>query len=166
VQTYSNPVLGVSLRYPKGYTVNEAYAYDQFGDKKLIHGVSFIIPESMATGTNLASDTYVSVEQLPNAKNCTGDIFLTANVKAQKINENGVDYSVASSSGAAAGNRYDETIYALAGTHPCTALRYYVHYGAIENYPAGTVTGFDGAALIDAFDTIRRSVVMATSTGV
>jgi len=31
----------------------------------------------------------------------------------------------------------------------------------IENYPAGTVTQFDQAALLSQFDGIRRSLVLA-----
>ena len=44
-----------------------------FGEKKLIHGVKFTIPMTMATGTNLSSDTHLSIESLPRAKNCTGE---------------------------------------------------------------------------------------------
>lgn len=162
IQRYASTTLGVSLQYPRGYTVTETYVYDQFGPKKLIHGVSFTIPASMATGTNLSSDTHLSIEQLPNAKNCTGDIFLQANVKAHKITEGSVDYSLATSSGAGAGNWYEESVYALVGSHPCTAVRYMVHSMNIGNYPPGTVTQFDSAALLSAFDTIRHSLVIAS----
>src|SRR3989338_11544582 len=100
-----------SVRYPGNFVLNAQYAYDQFGPKKLINGVKFIIPAAMATGTNLsANDTGVSVEQLPRAKNCTGDIYLMASVTAHDIIENGTEYSFASSTGAAAGNLYDEQV--------------------------------------------------------
>lgn len=156
--TYASSTMGISLQYPKGYTLDEAYVNDSVNPKKPIHGVSFTIPESMATGTNLSSDTRITIEQLPNAKNCTGDIFLAANVKAHAITEGVVDYSVASSTGAAAGNRYEEVVYAFAGNKPCTAVRYFVHWGAIENYPAGAVIEFDRGALRAAFDAIRQSL--------
>lgn len=158
--SYASTTLGVSLTYPIGYSVNELYTYDQFGPKKLIHGVSFTIPASMATGTNLSAETYVSVEQLPRANLCTGDIYLQANVKAQNITEGSVTYSLATSTGAAAGNRYEEWVYALVGSHPCTAVRYFIHYGVIENYPPGMVQEFDHATLINQFDIIRRSLVL------
>lgn len=164
METYASSTLGISLQYPRGYVVDESYSYDQFGPKKLIHGVSITIPPSMATGTNLSADTRVSVEQLPNAKNCTGDIFLKANVKAQMITDNGKDYSVATSSDAGAGNRYEETVYAVPGSRPCTAVRYFIHYGAIENYPPGAVTEFDRNTLMGALDTIRLSLVIAPQT--
>ena len=150
-----------SVRYPGNFVLNAQYAYDQFGPKKLINGVKFIIPAAMATGTNLsANDTGVSIEQLPRAKNCTGDIYLLASVTAHDIIENGTEYSFASSTGAAAGNLYDEQVYALATSSPCTAVRYFIHSSNISNYPAGMVSEFDRAALITAFDKIRQSVLM------
>lgn len=159
-QTYSSSTLGYSLKYPQGYSVNDAYTYDQF-EKKPIHGVKITIPLEMATGTNLSSDTGISVEQLPRAKNCTGDIYVLANVKALSVVEGGVTYSVATSSGAAAGNLYEEMVYAIASnasSTPCTAVRYFIHSTNIGNYEPGAVREFDRAALIRVFDEIRRSL--------
>ncbi len=161
-QFYTSENLGVALSYPSNYTVNGSYAYDQFGQEKLIHGVSFTVPASMTTGTNLSGDTKISIEQLPRAVRCTGDIFLLDDVKAVTIQEATTTYSVASTTGAAAGNRYEEVVYAIAGSKPCTAVRYFVRYSSIENYPEGTVAVFDRAALISSFDTIRRSLVLTT----
>ncbi|KKW20060.1 MAG: hypothetical protein UY63_C0002G0019 [Parcubacteria group bacterium GW2011_GWA2_51_10] len=153
-----------SIKYPSAYTVNDSYAYDQFGSQKLIHGVKFTIPEEMATGTNLAVDTGISLESLPRARNCTGDIYLTANVRAEKITENGTDFSFATSSGAAAGNLYEEFVYALSTSSPCTAVRYFIHSGNIGNYPQagepGAVREFDREALIAEFDKIRLSLIL------
>ncbi len=159
--TYASSTMGISIKYPQSYTVDESYAYDQFGPKKLIHGVKFIIPLAMATGTNLSiQDTGISVEQLPRAKNCTGDIYLKANVKANTIIENDVRYSAATSSGAAAGNMYEEMVYALSGSSPCTAVRYYIHSSNVGDYGTGTIREFDRAALLETFDKIRRSLVL------
>ncbi len=149
-----------SLVYPANYTVDAAYAYDQFGPKKLINGVRFTIPASVATGTNLAGDTYLAVESLPRAKNCTGDIYIQANVKPQTLMEGGAQYSVASTSGAAAGNRYEEVVYALLGSTPCTAIRYRLHSSNLDNYPPGAVREFDRAALLADFDKIRQSLAL------
>src|SRR3989338_9862809 len=150
-----------SIVYPADYTVDESYVYDQVNPKKPISGVKFTIPMTMATGTNLASDTYTAVEWLPNAKSCTGDIYLAANVKSESlVDANGVTYSVATSSGAAAGNLYEEAVYALPGSSPCTAVRYYIHSSAIHNYEPGAVQEFNRAALVAAFDTIRQSMTV------
>jgi len=156
--TYASSTLGFTLQHPKRYTVNEAYAYDQFGPQKLINGVKFTIPIEMATGTNLSSDSGISVEWLPRAKKCTGDIYLLADVKPTKVVDMGVDYSVATSSGAAAGNMYEEIVFAVASSSPCTAVRYFVHSTNIGNYATGTVREFDRATLFNDFDIIRRSL--------
>ena len=157
--TYATSTMGISATYPKTYAVNESYAYDQFGPKKLILGVKFLIPDTVATGTNLSAfDTGVSIEELPHAIHCSADIYLPSNVRAQLFIINGTTYSVASSSGAGAGNLYEETIYALPDSKPCTALRYFIHSTNIGNYPAGTVQEYDRAALLKDFDGIRDSI--------
>jgi len=149
-----------SVKYPSDFVLNAQYAYDLFGPNKLINGVKVTIPSAMATGTNLSADTYLSIEQLPRAKKCTGDIYLTASVVARTITEGGVDYSFASSTGAAAGNRYEEQVYALATSSPCTAVRYYIHSSGIENFVEGAVQEFDKEALLTSFDKIRQSLVL------
>lgn len=148
-----------SVVYPSDYTLDGSYAYYQVNPKKPIHGVKFTISSTVATGTNLAADTYLSVEWLPRAKKCTGDIYLAANVRPQTITDtNGIEYSVATSSGA--GNPYEEMVYALTGSSPCTAVRYYIHSSEIGNYTPGTVQPFNRDALLSAFDKIRRSLTL------
>jgi hypothetical protein len=156
--TYASTTMGVLLRYAPGYTVNDSYSNTSVNPKKPIAGVSFIVPVATATGTNLGSDTYIAVEQLPRANACTGDIFVADNVTAHEVADNGLVYSVATTTGAGAGNRYEETVYAIKDSKPCTAVRYYVHYSVFENYPAGTVRQFDQAALVAQFDQIRRTL--------
>ena len=161
--TAASSTPGFSINYPKSYTLNASYAYSAFGPKKLIKGVKFTIPASMATGTNLSgSDTGVSVEWLPTARICTGDIFVQANVKAQSHTENGIEYSLATTTGGAAGNIYEEDVYALVGSKPCTAVRYFIHSGDIGNYPPGAVTAFDEPTLLAQFDQIRQSLTLTT----
>lgn len=160
LRTYASSTLGISVKYPPEFTIDDTYAYDQFGETKLIHGIKFGVPAAVATGTNLSLGSGVSVEWLPNARNCTGDIYVLANVPALLMSDEGVQYSVASSSEAAAGNRYEEIVYALPGSKPCTAVRYFIHSTVVENYPEGTVREFDRAALLAEFDKIRRSLTV------
>ena len=112
----------------------------------------------MATGTNLSSDSYISVEQIPNLSSCIARPFLW---KGQEITLSPADdvtqFLVASSTGAAAGNRYENAVYVQQDTNPCTAVRYYIHFGSIENYPPGTVREYDRQKLISEFDAIRQS---------
>ncbi len=81
-----------------------------------------------------------------------------ANVTTHNVTDNGIEYSFASSTSAAAGNLYEEQVYALATSSPCTAVRYFIHSSNVGNYPAGAVREFDRAALLAEFDIIRRSV--------
>jgi membrane-bound inhibitor of C-type lysozyme len=156
---YANGAKGFSLRYPDGFVVDSGYTYQELGPGKDIPGVKFIIPATLAKGTNLSTDSYLSVEQMPKATNCTADLFLGQGATASKdLTDGGTTYSYATLNGAAAGNRYDETVYALPGTNPCIAIRYLIHYGAIENYPAGMVKEFNEQAIINQFDQIRRTL--------
>src|SRR5690242_611810 len=86
----------ISIRYPIGYTADRAYLYQAFGPGKDIAGVKFTIPPTLAEGTNLASDTYISVEQIPTAKNCAATDFLADPVIPNTVTENDTRYSVAS----------------------------------------------------------------------
>lgn len=162
-QVYESGSNGFSIRYPEGYTLNADYKYQEFGPGKDIYGVSFTIPSSMAEGTNLGQDTRVSVEEIPGAKECTASLFLDHGAMPLDVTtttDNGTEYSTASFTGAGAGNRYEETVYALPYTNPCIAVRYYVHYGVIENYPEGAVKEFDHKALTDQFDAIRHTLTI------
>ncbi len=166
-QVYENGTEGFSMRYPAGYKVTGDYQYQEMGPGKNIGGVSFTIPSSTASGTNLGSDTYLSVEEIPQTPSaeCTADLFLEPGGASGTLNvatttENGVEYSVASSTGAGAGNRYEETVYAIPGTNPCIAVRYFIHYGVLENYPTGSVQAFDKQGLLDQFNEMRQTLTI------
>lgn len=160
-QAYEDSSKGFSIRYPSGYMPDASYRYQELGPGKEIGGVKFTIPASAARGTNLGADSYVSVEEIPGAQDCSPAVFFDdPSAQASAVTDNGTDYSVASTIGAGAGNRYEETVYAVPGTDPCIAVRYFVHYGVIENYPAGAVRQFDHAALVSQFDTIRRTLIL------
>lgn len=160
-KTFASPTDGYSVRYPAGYAIDASYVYQALGPGKDILGTKFTIPESMATGTNLAADTYVSIEKLPKATSCTADKFLDTQIGTTTTSaDNGTTYSLAKGGGAGAGNLYAEYVYAIPGTSPCLAVRYFIHSGQIGNYPPGTVKVFDQSALLSEFDGIRRSLVL------
>ncbi|MEI8061669.1 MAG: hypothetical protein WCG97_00025 [bacterium] len=151
-----------SLTVPEGYTVVKNYQYQALGPGKDINGIKYIIPASMATGTNLATDTYISLEQIPMTASttCSASLFTFQHVKPISRVDLGIKYSFASSSDAAAGNRYEESIYATPVNAMCVAVRYFIHYGSFSNYPKGVVKEFDKKALITAFDQIRRTLIV------
>jgi hypothetical protein len=146
-----------SLVHPADFVIDTSYAYEGVPNKP-IAGIKFTIPGAMATGTNLSSDTGLSIESLPRAQTCTGDIFVLQDVPAIDMTENGIAYSIATTSSAAAGNRYEERVYALKNSSPCTAVRYFIHSTNIGNYATGTVREFNEDALIRVFDEIRLSL--------
>jgi membrane-bound inhibitor of C-type lysozyme len=157
---YSNSEMGVSIRYPEGFSVNEKYIYGNLGPHKEIYGTKLTIDPNIATSTNLAMDTYISIESIPQVSTCDAALFLDPQISKKSISlqEGKNIYSVSSSTGAGAGNRYEEEVYAIPGTNPCIAVRYYIHYGAFENYPEGSVRPFDREALISIFDSIRQTL--------
>jgi len=167
---YNDSVLGFSLIVPAyttppalekstHYRINEGHTYGLIPGE-ILQGISFTVPSSLTQNTNLSVDSYVSVEHIDNAKTCSASIFLENNPFSKNIIDGGKTYSVASSSGAGAGNRYEETVYAVQGKRACFGVRYFIHYGAIENYPFGTTKEFDKQKLVQSFDKIRKSLVV------
>ena len=74
----------------------------------------------------------------------------------------GLHYTVATSSDAGAGNRYKTTVFVVDATSPCIAVRYFIHYSAIENFdPSSGVKPFDRRRLLAAFDAIRDTLRLA-----
>jgi len=159
-KVYSDSTIGFSIRYPADYLINTSYKYQALGPGKDISGVKFTIPSSLAIGTNLSSfDTGVSIEIIPATQDCNASLFLDNN-NIQTVTDNGNDYSFASTTQGAAGNRYEEEVWAIPGTNPCIAIRYFVHSTNIGNYPEGTISEFDRAALINQFEKIRHSLTI------
>jgi len=160
---YHSGTLGFTLRHAPEYTVDEAYAYKALGPGKNIPGIKFTIPAAYATGTNLATNTYLSIEtmNLGTTSPCLAGPFLGNLASSTDSTEsNNITYSVATSSDAAAGSRYEETIFALPTIDKCLAIRYLTHYTVLENYASGTVSAYDAVALKRSFDTIRESLIV------
>jgi len=148
-----------SIRFPEAYSADTTYASQTHGPRLDRGGVRLTIPESMAAGTNLSRDSYISVEEVSGTP-CSATLFFTEAVIPNTITDGNTRYSVATLSGAGAGNRYEETVYALQDTNPCIGVRYFIHSTTVENYPEGTVTEFDKQALMNQFDLIRKSLIV------
>ncbi|MES2014328.1 MAG: hypothetical protein V4437_00745 [Patescibacteria group bacterium] len=160
-KTFNSKKLGISILYPQEYSVDDSYVYTELGPRNGIGGVKFTVPASKTEGTNLShSDTGVSIEVLPSSVSCLDTAFVEAKLASSSVTENGTTYSIASTAGAGAGNFYEETVYVIAGSVPCTAIRYFIHSTNIHNYEPGTIREFDKKALIKEFDKIRRSLLI------
>jgi hypothetical protein len=162
---YSDAALGVSLTLPKTYTIDATQVYQVENSEGAISGVTFVIPESMATGTNLSLDTAISVMKVnlnSTSTVCSPYTFISKNSSGPitTLTRDQIVYMSASSTQAGAGNRFEETVYSTLRGLSCYGIRYFVHYGVYENYPMGTITRFDMGALLSAFDTIRDSLVL------
>ncbi len=154
-----------SIQYPSNYILDDTYSYEKFKGKP-IAGVKFVIPESLASGTNLfAQGTGVSVESLPRAKKCTADIYILEDVKAIDLTVGSTTYSVATTSIVASDAFLEEQVFAIKGSSPCMAVRYFIHASDISNFESTEsedkrVKEFDSDALIRAFDEIRNSLIL------
>lgn len=154
-QLYKSESYKFSINLPKDFTVDENYKYESTPSRSF-SGVKFKIPKELYTGTNLSSDSYISVESAPGAINsCSAQIFLDSSELKGFADVGRHRYTVAYSLGAGAGNRYDETVYATPVDGGCIAVRYYIHYGVYENYPEGSIKKFDEVELKKLFDSIR-----------
>lgn len=152
---------GFFIDTPLGWAVKTDYDYEDVAPGKEIHGVSFTIPAQVAAGTNLAPDSYIAVETLPGLRTCAAAPFLSDPDALPPVTEDGFVFSVAKASQGAAGNVYEETVFAAAGTRPCIAVRYFIHSLNIGNFDPGAVKPFDRAALVAQFDSIRKSLRLA-----
>ncbi|MFA5169623.1 MAG: MliC family protein [Candidatus Paceibacterota bacterium] len=157
---YHDGTVVFSIRYPNNYSVNSNYQYQALGPNKEINGVKFTIPSDIKNGTNLSNDSGISIESIPNIQNCNAGLFLSDSSNIKTVTENNTEYSFASSTDAAAGNRYEESVWTLSNNNSCIAIRYFIHYGAIENYPQDTIKEFDKTALINQFDKIRQTLIV------
>jgi hypothetical protein len=149
---YRANALGFTIAYSPRWTVDAHYTRDASPPVK---GVSFTVPTAFVTGTNLGSDTRLSVEHVAGA--CSAARFLDAAEDQRNVTEDGRTFSVASEDDAGAGNRYEETVYALAKGKTCFAIHTFIHYSAIQNYDPGTVKAFDRGAVTSIFDVMRHS---------
>lgn len=159
-KVYVNDTYGFSLRLKDGYTPHEDYTYTALGEKNTIPGVSFTIPEHDSGGTNLGHDTAISVEEKKGSTSCTPQDFLGTQATTQTITEGDTEYLVGTTMDAAAGNRYEETVFIQKDITPCRAVRYFIHYGVFENYPTGTIKEFDKESLLREFDSIRKTLIL------
>ncbi|MDE1875061.1 MAG: hypothetical protein KGI79_01925 [Patescibacteria group bacterium] len=154
---YSNETFGFDIKLPPGFTVDESYVNTELGPGKEIPGVSFTIPASLASGTNLGVDSYVSIEELDNVV-CEPSDFLSVETTGEPVAIGNNLFMYATSTGVGAGNIYEESIYITQKGARCYAVRYFIHSTEIANYPPGAVRPFDRQKLLALFDSVTASL--------
>ena len=112
----------------------------------------------MTKGTNL-SDNSCQRRDPARCRVIHGE-SLFGRGRSPDVKEGNTEYSVAELGEGAAGNLYEEHVYALVGTSPCLAVRYLIHSGNMAMYDPGTVRAFDEPAVLRQFDKIRKSLVV------
>jgi hypothetical protein len=155
-QHYDDAKLGFSISVPPRWTIDTHYAFDALDPDKPIKGVSFTIPAAMTTGTNLSTETRLSVESLPG-KNCKPAQFVDPAENVGTLHANGHVFTTASSQDAGAGNFYETALFIADGTSPCLAIRTLIHSTNIGAYDPGTVKKFNEKQLVAIFDAIRAT---------
>ena len=139
--------LDFTIEYPPEYVMESD-----------VQKVSFTVGTSTREGTNLSSDTKLSVESVVAEGTCNAEQFIDTPASSTLVTDQGVAYSFVTVSDAGAGNRYEEIVYVPVDSTPCRVIRYFIHSTAVENYDPGTIEAFDHAALIATFDRMRRSI--------
>ncbi len=160
LNTYADFNLGLSVRYPSDFVVNERYYYSGMGLDNQIQGVSFSVPESKLKGTNLLQGTKASVEVIPNMPTCNVRLFLSDPTNIRSFLEDDVLYSSALKKTNDRHNEYEELVYAITGSSPCVAIRYLIKTAPVTSYNAASVSLYNRKDLLSAFDTMRRSLVV------
>ena len=156
---YSSDTFGFKVTVPYGFTVDESYLNQDLGPGREIPGVAFKIPEQFSTGTNLATDSHVAVEELSDVA-CEPSDFLSTDSSGVPVTVGSAQFTYATSSDAGAGNRYDESVYITQKGNKCYAVRYFIHYGNIQNYDPGTVMEFDRESLLKTFEAFPSTLVI------
>lgn len=157
-KVYESLKYGFKINTPEDFKIDENYRYLLPGNKYL-EGVKFSVPERFFKGTNLSSETYISVEKISNPLSaCSMDEFsgyheLTGIEKVGKLS-----FSKAISISAGVGNRYDETILVTKVEDGCLGIRFFIHYTVIENYPEGSVKEYDDKLLRETFSDIFKTI--------
>lgn len=157
-EIYHNDDPEFTLRYPTGWEISETNnALGGLSTSTNIEAV-FTVDPLLVSDTNLGDGTGLWIVSVADTEKCTPAEFLQ-NVTAQSIETiDGVKYMVAKSVEAAAGNKFELTLYVEQEAFECLATVEFIHSNEISNYDPGTVTGYDEADLRESFAAIRNSI--------
>ena len=143
---YRDTEYGFSIQYPEIATTSPVN-FEGYLPLTQTPLVSFVLPKSMYTGTNLVeAGVYIGATTSPG-------VLARCLVMASNLGENGVgsatingaEFMVATSTDAGAGNFYEEKVYRRIQNGACLEIVELLHSGNIGNYTPGTVVEFEKA---------------------
>jgi hypothetical protein len=159
--TYNNVTQGITFNYPSNFTLNDKFtsgdSWSGFSTSTGVKVVEVKSPSDYIRGTNFRDATF-DVGYSTNSsdiKNC----YVVQNMTSSgNTGINGATYNKFTLSDAAAGNRYDSTIYRTVHNNRCYSLEYTIHYSNIQNYdPSMNVKEFDENAVKTTLENIVES---------
>ena len=137
---YEDKQFGFSLDRPQNSTI-ETQGFGAYLPLTQTPMVAITLPKELFEGTNLieagvyigtsSSPAIASKWNLPSAE--------SGEVPAGTIEVNGTSFAVFTSTGAAAGNIYEERVYRALRNATCFEIVELLHSGNIDNYEAGVV---------------------------
>jgi hypothetical protein len=152
--TYSNLKAGYQIDYPKSFPVSYRNEKSSVGPQ-----VSFNFPKSFTQGTNLAPDSVVEVEIIKGSLCAASDFLVEPDTTGDEtqVTIHDLNFNIATSTGAAAGNRYEQVVYAIQNLNMCYGIKLFLHTTTVANYPAGTVKEFDRAKVNEVYNNMLNS---------
>ncbi|MDO8754855.1 MAG: hypothetical protein Q7J80_13240, partial [Anaerolineales bacterium] len=152
---YNNPATGVSLTYPDTF----APAIPVVGNYKTNPGLTLRFIDSKTYDKTNLSEVYLffsSSSDPLTVATCTEPNQSGGGPEQIVGNEvvNGFTFVYSTSEGAGAGNYYQQEIYRMVYKNVCHEAIYFIHFTNIGNYPPGTVTEFDGNAILQKLDDV------------
>jgi hypothetical protein len=160
--TYTDPQYGFSLSYPVKAAV-ETDAQEN-GQLDMIPVAAVVVSPNLAAfqGTNLG-DASVSVGVSANAAivaACAAATAAQGEKPAGTVTLGSVKFARFTFEDAAMGNRYASTLYRAVDGGACYEIAEFLHWAAIENFPAGSVKEFDRPKIEAQLRAITRSFAL------
>lgn len=155
LEYYEKKKYDLSFSYPSENVVSDN-GENQFFTKNILNRID--LPANIFYGTNLSEVSFI-VGVTVNDK--IKDACLKADVSEEQQptkNINGTDFAVFKSSEASAGNRYETISFRTIKNGRCYEAVEMLHWGDINNYPAGTVKEFDQVLIQSKLDNILETL--------
>ncbi|MFN8411545.1 MAG: hypothetical protein U0Z26_04075 [Anaerolineales bacterium] len=151
---YHNPSTGLSITYPDSF----APVLPPFGNYKIKPELTLqLIDTSSLYKTNLG-EAYIFISSSSDSQVVATCTESNQNAEGEQIlgNEslNGFTFVHSSSTGAGAGNYYDQDIHRMVNNNVCYEVIFFMHSSNIGNYVDGTVKEFNRDDLMKKFNDV------------